>query len=70
MVSNPLKVQWIGGLGRMRHCKIRKLYMAHTHTCDELAGDLFAENNAFIALELALFTLEWAFAAVGKLVSG
>ena len=29
----------------------------------------FAANIAFITLELALVTLEWAFAAVGKLVS-
>ena len=30
----------------------------------------FAANIAFITLELTLVTLEWPFAAVGKLVSG
>ena len=30
----------------------------------------FAANIAFIALEFALATLEWGFAAMGNLVSG
>ena len=40
------------------------------HGFDELDGDLFAINISFNTPELALITFEWAFAAVGKLVSG
>ena len=48
----------------MRHCQVKQSLDGRT-----LVTICFAANIA-ITLELALVTLQWAFAAVGKLVSG
>ena len=46
----------------MRHCQVKQP-LDGAHACDELAGDLFCCKIAFITLELALVTFEWAYVA-------